>query len=125
VALVSPVNKVVVLAKEGSSFQITRSKACVFLAKLQSSRGIIAKECKGAGGPRRSHDMLNPSCFYSRCGLGQDFFPKLRQMLDRGSSRMPATFYVIVQILSESSSENEPSVHPCIVARGPRLVARD
>jgi hypothetical protein len=37
---------------------------------------------------------------------------------------MPATFYVIVQILSESSSENEPPVHPCIVARGPWPVAR-
>jgi hypothetical protein len=37
---------------------------------------------------------------------------------------MPATFYVIVQILSESSSENEPPVHPCIVARGPWPAAR-
>jgi hypothetical protein len=69
-------SQVVFLAKEGSSFQITRSKACVLLAKQQSSRGIF-KECKGADGSGRGHDMLNPSCFYSRCKLGQDFLSEV------------------------------------------------
>jgi hypothetical protein len=50
-ALVSPVNKVVVLAKEGSSFQITRSKACVswpscnLLAEyLKSAKGLAGQD---------------------------------------------------------------------------------